>query len=320
VSTEQTDNRKYDVAFSFLNEDLALAQTLTDGLSAQLQVFVYANRQEEIAGTDGLETFRTVFRHEARLVVVLFRPGWGETRWTRVEQQAITDRFLNEGPAFLFFVMVNAADPPPPWVPEQKIRFNLADFGIQQAIGAIKLRVQDIGGKLTKESIAERARKSHELSRFNRETEQMMGSEEGVRLARESALLLVSELERFAAEAKAAAPGLNLEFAKQDTSIVVRTPSTSLSVAWCCMYINTLDRSYLFAGLFRGSLILPGEDKYYIEQPKPTAEYRFLSERLRGIGWCWKLEQVTRSSAELAEHLLGLLLDEVQRQNIKSRS
>src|SRR5437899_11207412 len=88
---------EYDVAISFLSQDVDLARELADGLSPQLRVFVYIDRQREIAGTDGLTTFRAIFRSATRLVVVLFRNGWGESNWTRVEEEAISDRFLKEG-------------------------------------------------------------------------------------------------------------------------------------------------------------------------------------------------------------------------------
>lgn len=147
----------------------------------------------------------------------------------------------------------------------------------------------------------------------------MLGSEEGVRQARESALVLFNELATLATEAKTAAPNLNLEFGKDTTEIVVRTPRASILVGWHNIYINTLDKSCLYAGLFRGSLILPGENRYYIQQPQAESEYRFLPERTRALDWCWKLDQVTRSSTELAEYLMGLLLDEVERRNISPR-
>ena len=157
---------EYDVAISFLSQDAGLARELSNLLASQLRVFIYTDRQQEIAGTDGLVTLRSVFRDTARLVVVLFRNGWGHSNWTRVEQEAITDRFLKEGAGFLFFVMIDPRSVPPPWVPDKHIRFNLTDFGLEQAVGAIKLRVQDAGGRLRKEGIAERARRAEEEAAF----------------------------------------------------------------------------------------------------------------------------------------------------------
>src|SRR5437763_1740979 len=80
----------YDVAISFVNSDLGFATELRVGLSDGLRVFLYTDRQEDVAGTDGLESFRAVFRHRSRLVVIVHRSGWGETPWTRVECEAIS--------------------------------------------------------------------------------------------------------------------------------------------------------------------------------------------------------------------------------------
>lgn len=75
---------EYDVAISFLSRDEGLARELRDHLSPTLRVFLYTHRQQEIAGTDGLVTFRNTFRDISRLAVVLFRTGWGETSWMSV--------------------------------------------------------------------------------------------------------------------------------------------------------------------------------------------------------------------------------------------
>ena len=88
---------KYDVAISFLHKDETLASAINARLSEQFNVFVYSKRQEELVGTNGLESFREAFLAESRLVVVLYREGWAKTPFTRVEEQAIKDRFLDDG-------------------------------------------------------------------------------------------------------------------------------------------------------------------------------------------------------------------------------
>ena len=77
---------RYDVAISFLSRDEPLAVKLHNELREYLQVFVYSKRQEELAGTDGLESFRKTFLSDSKLVVVLYRNGWGKTRWTAIEE------------------------------------------------------------------------------------------------------------------------------------------------------------------------------------------------------------------------------------------
>src|SRR3977135_1846030 len=97
----------YDVAVSFLSADEALAVKLDQDLSETLSVFVYSKRQEELAGTDGLESFRQTFLSQSRLIVVLYRDGWGKTRWTSVEELAIKERVFNGHWKSLLFVMLD---------------------------------------------------------------------------------------------------------------------------------------------------------------------------------------------------------------------
>ena len=49
---------QYDVAISFLSKDEPTAAALRDRLSECLSVFFYPRNQEQLAGTDGLETMR----------------------------------------------------------------------------------------------------------------------------------------------------------------------------------------------------------------------------------------------------------------------
>ncbi len=48
-------NPKYDVAISFLQRDVGTARALAARLQEHLQVFFYPNRQEDPAGTDGMD-------------------------------------------------------------------------------------------------------------------------------------------------------------------------------------------------------------------------------------------------------------------------
>jgi hypothetical protein len=88
---------KFDVAFSFPSKDEGLATRINDLLQDRIETFLYSRQQEKLAGTDGEKTFSEVFGKEARVVVVLFRNGWGQTRWTRIEETAIRGRAYERG-------------------------------------------------------------------------------------------------------------------------------------------------------------------------------------------------------------------------------
>ena len=68
---------KYEVAFSFLQDDEQLALEIADRIRDRVSigVFVYSERQDELVGTDGVDSFSTIFAEEARIVVILYREG-----------------------------------------------------------------------------------------------------------------------------------------------------------------------------------------------------------------------------------------------------
>lgn len=79
-------DKPYDVAISFLARDEGVAAQINAGLvDAGVNVFFFPRKQEELAGTNGLESMRTPFL-EARIVVVLYREPWGRQigpAWSR---------------------------------------------------------------------------------------------------------------------------------------------------------------------------------------------------------------------------------------------
>ena len=83
-----TDDSLFDVAISFLVADQEIAAALRARLIG-LNVFFYPYNQEELIGTDGLETLRAPFLN-ARVNVVLFRERYGirlglELSWLRLK-------------------------------------------------------------------------------------------------------------------------------------------------------------------------------------------------------------------------------------------
>ena len=115
--------KKYDVAISFRSGKETVAKSLYDELSKNLRVFVYFDRQAELAGRDGLEVFGNVFRKESLLNVILFSDGWGQTPWTGVEAAAIKDSCLKTSFENLVFVQLDDAKMLPEWVPDTHLRF-----------------------------------------------------------------------------------------------------------------------------------------------------------------------------------------------------
>src|SRR3990172_9377256 len=148
---------KYDVAFSFLEEDEALAKELNDLLQDRVRTFLYSKKQDEIAGTDGEKIFNEVFGVQSRLVVVLYRKGWGQTPWTRIEETAIRNRAYEDGYDFVKFVPLD--DPPtvPKWLPRTQLWVGFKRWGVVGTASVIEARIEELGGEPHEETVQERA-------------------------------------------------------------------------------------------------------------------------------------------------------------------
>ncbi len=164
---------KYDVALSFLSIDEPTAAALYNRLSEGLEVFFFPRKQEELAGTDGLESMRIPFLEGSRIVVVLYREPWGKTQWTGVEQTAIQESCLKHGWHRLFFIVLDKTSTLPIWLPLNHVRFNYGDFGLEQAIGAIKARVQESGGVVAPLTASKRAELYRQETQFFEENQQL---------------------------------------------------------------------------------------------------------------------------------------------------
>ncbi len=140
--SEPAVEQVFDVAISFLVADEKTASAIKSKLS-DLNVFFYPHNQEELIGTNGLESMRAPFL-SARVNVVLYRERCGKTPWTGVELAAIQDSCLKTAYRSLLFVQLDKRDSKPDWLPDTHIRCVLGDFTVDQLVGAIKNKVQEL--------------------------------------------------------------------------------------------------------------------------------------------------------------------------------
>ena len=160
---------KYDVAVSFAWNDEAAALSLKKALEPPLSVFVSSKAQEKLAGRDGNEAFRTVFRERAQLVVILYRPPWGETPWTRVEKMAIEELTHEKGWERLMFVRLDKS-PVPKWVPKPHLYLDYTVYTLTDLVGAIKTRLVELDVEIRAVSPADRAAAMAQQRAFDEET------------------------------------------------------------------------------------------------------------------------------------------------------
>ncbi len=192
---------KYDAAFSFLDQDELLARDLCDLLQDRFRTFIYSKQQRELAGTDGERTFNRVFGAEARVVAVLYRPGWGQTSWTRIEETAIRNRAFDKGYEFVVLIPVEKG-PPPEWFPKPFIWVDFDRWGKEGAAAVLEERIQRQGGETRVESVAQRAARLKRAMEREAKRQRFMNSIEGVNCLRAEADRLVEELRATCQELK----------------------------------------------------------------------------------------------------------------------
>jgi hypothetical protein len=303
---------EYDVAISFLAKDEELARQVHSRLAPQLNVFVFSKKQEEVAGSDGLVKFREVFRYESRLVVTLFRDGWGQTPWTRVEEGAITERFLAEGWDWLLFVSLGCGGDFPPWLPDTHIRLDFGHYGLDELCGAIKHRTERLGARIRTETPAEKAaRVAQNDSR--REERRRRLREEGHEAARNETQELFGLLSEAVDQIAQDNPGLGMRTGPRGLSeCVVTTTCASLLV------LPHLSRpssgSSLSVREYLGPMILPQEaaTRRYSVEPKHHKDHEYNFDYQDGIGWCWQEGRSDRdpfTTKQLADEAISLLLE-----------
>jgi hypothetical protein len=186
LTGSESDAFKYDIAFSFVKEDEGLATQINDLVQDRYRTFLYSRAQEQLAGTDGEETFNAVFGEQARTVAVLLRPEWGQTAWTRIEETAIKNRAYSQGYDFATFIVTVPKSPIPPWLPRTRIWYDLERFGLNGAATLLEARVQQHGGTAVQETLADKAARLERARAFNQQQEAFQHSFEGVKAAQEA--------------------------------------------------------------------------------------------------------------------------------------
>jgi hypothetical protein len=279
---------KYDVAVSFLSADESIAAALNSALSDGLDVFFYPQKQDALAGTNGTESMRQPFLEGSRIVVVLYREPWGKTPWTHIEQAALQDRCLT-GFNWLFFMMLDRTSVPPPWVPLTNIRY-YADFGLEQAVGAIKARVLESGGTiapLTAGKHAELARRETQYLEEKRQLRSPVGRDAVERTAAE----LFTKIKELCAEIDASGSA-SIEFASDPVKVFgIERNTHECHLRGRVSLVVTLElhpETILVVREFDRKLPMRGEHVAYLNgQPQLVGESRFLPDmnRAREHGW-----------------------------------
>jgi hypothetical protein len=306
---------KYDVAISFLARDELVARELHD-LLVGLNVFFFPRKQEELAGTDGLESMRAPFVG-ARLVVVLFRAPWGETNWTRVEQTAITDRCLKQGWKGLLFVQLDGTSALPAWLPETHVRFAIEQYGIEQLAGAVKMRVQELGGHISKATALDKARQVRRDADLIADQRSLFRDTGWINSS------LHRHIEDVMRTVVALVDDINRELGSGHVAIaegrrcIIRDGRVSLNVGWRQSIANSVeDEAELIAADFNGPLYMPSERMMTVFPPREIKRLTFTPSLSLAREICWRQrggKPSLLSGDDLAQQIVTLFLELVAR-------
>lgn len=160
---------EFEVAFSFCKEDETLAIELNNLLTDRYNTYIYLEKQNELAGKDGEMEFKNVFKNRSRVVVILYRNKWGNTPWTRMEQEAIRDRAFENGYDFTLFILTEKNMQMPEWLPKQRIWYDLERYGTKAAANVIDLKIKENFGTLRIENAEEKAKRLQRIIEFKSE-------------------------------------------------------------------------------------------------------------------------------------------------------
>ncbi len=304
-----SDDFEYDVAFSFNALDEGIATQLNDLLAPRLKTFIYSERQREIAGTDGQESFSAVYGKKARLVVILYRPEWGETPWTRVERDAIKNRSLNDGWDFTTFVPTVDKPSMPPWLPKTRLYVGLERWGIDGAAAAIEARATERGANPRQESVIERADRFARASDLKTRQTRFDQSEEGVSAATISFAKFSERLETVTKEI--AKRGVAIKFQQsQEYRILTGLSPCSAICEFAPIYSNRLENIYLKIEIHKGVPRLPGFITLGDSRKLKTLRYAYRLVQHDRQAWVAVDEKGREFTAEqLAEHAVGIYID-----------
>ena len=312
------ENPTYDVAISFLVRDESIAAEMNRLLSQGLKVFFFPHKQEELAGTNGLESMRTPFLSESRVMVVLYREPWGETPWTRVESTAIQEACLNNGWQRLFFISLDKSKPPK-WLPPQFIRLNMEEFGLEQAVGAIKARVTDQGGLYQPMTPTKRAAqfKADEDYRLQLSSIRISDVIENAR----SLFQLIQKqcMELVAEHGLDVECHISFEQNAAEKICLLRSSRVALTVTWFQRYGNALHDAELLVREINGRMLIQSElgRMMLLTQPEVKKTTHFLPHLSRALehGWKPKRSEDFIANPTLAEQCVMRIIELMEASN-----
>lgn len=309
------NNFIYDVAFSFLSQDEDLAQRLANIVAEHYEVFIYKEKQIDLAGKDGEQEFAEVFAKQSRVVVILYREQWGQTNWTRIEESAIRSRAFDEGYDFTLFVPLDDSRNIPKWVPKNRLYFDLERFGEQSAAAVIVSKINEQFGKPRLLTPLDEARRLEEDLKFKEEERQWRMSGTGVQQVFQTLDSLYSDIETQISQILEQNPSSKFSSERgRQRDLIIWHPPISMTFDLRNMYTNNLDHLSLKVRHW-DKKIVSNRNAVYIETPKTIFQEDFFPKLCRSKEIRWESTHHNKRSFNnktLLEYCLRTFMEKVR--------
>jgi hypothetical protein len=306
---------KYDVAFSFLQEDEQLAINLNVAVKKYVSTFIYIENQKELVGRDGEDFFGKVFGVESRLVVILYREKWGTTKWTRIEETAIKNRGFDNGYDFVMLIPLDKPVFTPKWLPKNRIWLGIEERGIDGAAIVIESRVQELFGELKPESLAEKVLRRENELKNEREINHILTTEDGYLKFQIEYQNLLNIFNEGFNKIKEKNAGLAFNIKKnRHKGINVVSYGISLIIQFNNSYSNNLKGAIVGIDIWEGWFDenLRNEDPFQKNKKLKVLDVVFDINKNFENGWSQKDKSGTfKNSSKLVEDVLESYFDEV---------
>lgn len=261
-----------DVAFSLLAADEGVADALVQRVREKVRAFVWSDRQKDMAGKDGVALLTELYEKRSQLVVVLYRSGYGETKWTRVEESAITSKGLNDGWSHVFLISLDGTKPS--WLPGSRLWYGYEQFGADIAAETIVARFSELGVAPKPETLIDKAGRIEREKQGAERAENWRRSVEGVTAVLSEIETLWKYLEQRAKDINESAPSFGVQYRSgRDRSVrQLAVHQASVTFGWYYHYSNSLSSASLLIREFATRL----STKVFIDNDEPIEESRYI--------------------------------------------
>jgi hypothetical protein len=205
----------------------------------------------------------------------------------------------------------------PKWLPETHVRFNYADFSLEQAAGAIKARAQERGSHIQPLTPTRKAEILQAEEEFRQEKAYLLSSETAVFKEVE---LLFAEVEKQCEQVNTGGHfeiehRVHIQRRDVEQFCTIGQDQVSMSLIWHQPYAGSLHTAALITREFDRLIILP-PGHYFASHPNVLKEKQYLPDVTVARKYGWRLNrggQSVISSRDFAAMYVMDFLDLLER-------